>query len=85
MKTTCQSGNGRRYELNTLMHFMFASDSGTDDLVSPETEVTFSRDLCNYGTHARGPMDQYTVVHFFWQQLLSQEHNYERELDSKIL
>ena len=26
-------------ELNTLM---FASDSGTEDLVSPETEVTFT-------------------------------------------
>ena len=29
-------------ELNTLMHFVFASDSGTEDLVSPETEVTFT-------------------------------------------
>ena len=29
-------------ELNTLMHSVFASDSGTEDLVSPETEVTFT-------------------------------------------
>ena len=29
-------------ELNTLMHFVFGSDSGTEDLVSPETEVTFT-------------------------------------------
>ena len=29
-------------ELNTLMHFVFASDSSTEDLVSPETEVTFT-------------------------------------------
>ena len=31
-------------ELNTLMHFVFVfgSDSGTEDLVSPETEVTFT-------------------------------------------
>ena len=59
-------------ELNTLMHFVFASDSGTEDLVSPETEVTFTK-LAGY---ARLPL----VV--IWQQLLSQEHNYERELDS---
>ena len=26
-------------ELNTLMHFVFASDSGTE---SPETEITFT-------------------------------------------
>ena len=29
-------------ELNTLMHFVFAFDSGTEDLVSPETEVTLT-------------------------------------------
>ena len=29
-------------ELNTLMHFVFTSDSGTEDLVSPETEVTLT-------------------------------------------